>query len=67
VAAGQYPGGMKGRGAVACVSATPIRANAVSEDMSLRARERAEGFLASAVTDPAQVHTAMAEGFLALS
>jgi hypothetical protein len=40
------PGGVKGRGAVACASVTTIRANEVSENMSLSVRERAEGFLA---------------------
>jgi hypothetical protein len=35
----------RGRGQFSC-SATPIRANAVSENMSLNNRERAEGFLA---------------------
>ena len=48
-------------------SAATIRANAVSEDMSLSVRERGEGFLALAVVDPAPVHSEPAEGFLRLS
>ena len=54
---------MKGRGAVACASATPIRANAVSEDMSLNVRERAEGFPASAVAEKIPFPPERAEGF----
>jgi hypothetical protein len=54
-----FPGGLKGRGALACslvASATPIRAGgAESADMSLSDRERAEGFhrtITSGVSSP---------------
>ena len=48
-------------------SAATIRANAVSEDMSLSVRERAEGFLPLSSTEPTSLPSERAEGFLAVA
>ena len=44
-------------------SGATIRASIASEDMSLSARERAEGFLPLSSTEPTSSHSERAEGF----